>query len=61
LLDLQLARPVANYLNETLARPNGSLPESHSLGFSSVNLKTATALGLDVPTRLQQLADEVID
>ena len=38
------------------------LPVVQSSKFEfAMNLKTAKALGLDVPLRLQQLADEVIE
>jgi putative ABC transport system substrate-binding protein len=43
------------------AKP-GDLPIQRPERFDLViNLKTATALGLDMPTQLQQLADEVIE
>ena len=46
--------------------PLGAKPAELPVQFSSrfelvVNLRTAKALGLDVPLQLQQLADEVIE
>jgi len=50
---------VAKILQE--AKP-GDLPIQRPERFDLViNLKTATALGVDMPTQLQQLADEVIE
>ena len=40
----------------------GDLPAQQSTKFElAINLTTAKVLGLDVPTQLQQLADEVIE
>jgi len=59
----ELFRRCAEYVGKVLrgAKPS-DLPIQRPERFDLViNLKTATALGLDVPTQLQQLADEVIE
>jgi putative ABC transport system substrate-binding protein len=56
-------RTCADYVGKILrgAKPS-ELPIQRPERFDLViNLKTATALGLDVPSQLQQLADEVIE
>jgi putative tryptophan/tyrosine transport system substrate-binding protein len=58
-----LFRRCGGYLGKILhgAKPS-DLPIQRPERFDLViNIKTATALGLDVPTQLQQLADEVIE
>jgi putative tryptophan/tyrosine transport system substrate-binding protein len=56
-------RLAATYADRILKgeRP-GELPVQAPVKFELIiNMKTAEALGLDVPLRLQQLADKVID
>ena len=56
-------RRAGDYVGKILhsAKPS-ELPIQRPERFDLViNLKTATALGLDIPTQLQQLADEVIE
>jgi putative tryptophan/tyrosine transport system substrate-binding protein len=59
----EIFRRSGDYVGKILhgAKPS-ELPIQRPERFDLViNLKTATALGLDVPTQLQQLADEVIE
>jgi putative ABC transport system substrate-binding protein len=59
----ELFRRGGDYVAKVLhgAKPS-DLPIQRPERFDPViNLKTATALGLDIPTQLQQLADEMIE
>jgi putative ABC transport system substrate-binding protein len=58
-----LYRRAADYVDKILRGTKaGDIPVEQPTKFDLIiNLKTAKALGLDVPLHLQQLADEVIE
>jgi putative ABC transport system substrate-binding protein len=60
---LDIVRRSASYVDRVLKGANpADLPAQAPVKFElSINLKTAKALGLEVPLQLQQLADEVIE
>jgi putative ABC transport system substrate-binding protein len=60
---VDLYRRAATYVDRILrgAKPRELPVQAPSKFEMVINLKTARALGLDVPLRLQQLADEVIE
>ena len=59
----EIYRRCGDYVAKILHRAKPSdLPIQRPERFDLViNLKTAAALGLEIPTQLQQLADEVIE
>jgi putative tryptophan/tyrosine transport system substrate-binding protein len=60
---LDIVRRSASYVDRILKGENpADLPAQAPVKFElSINLKTATKLGLEVPLHLQQLADEIIE
>ena len=60
---IAIFRHAASYVDRVLrGEKPGDLPIQQPTKYELViNLKTAKALGLDVPLQLQQLADEVIE
>ena len=60
---VDLYRRAATYVDRILrgAKPRELPVQAPSKFEMAINLKTAKALGLDVPLHLQQLADEVIE
>ena len=60
---MEIYRRIAAYVDRIFHGTNpGKLPVEAPTKFELVvNLRTAKALGLEVPVHLQQLADEVIE